>query len=75
MDEITQTIQKLQEEIIELQIVYTHQDKLITTLDGVIQDQFKQIEILKQQHKQLINQLEGLQQENNKNTYEKPPHY
>jgi uncharacterized coiled-coil protein SlyX len=75
MDDVKQTIQKLQEEIVELQIIYTHQNNLITTLDEVIQEQFKQIEMLKQRQQQLINQLEGLHQEKNNNTYEKPPHY
>ena len=44
-------------------------------LDEVIQEQFKQIEILQQQQKQLISQIEGLQPNKDKPTYEKPPHY
>ena len=75
MEDDKQTIEKMQEDIIELQIIYTHQENLIAKLDEVIQEQFKQIEILQQQQKQLISQLEGLQPNKEKSTYEKPPHY
>ena len=75
MEDDKKNIEKMQEDIIELQIIYTHQENLIAKLDEVIQEQFKQIEILQQQQKQLIGQLEGLQPNKETPTYEKPPHY
>lgn len=75
MDSNKQTIERMQNDIIELQIIYTHQENLIAKLDEVIREQFKQIELLQQQQKQLISQIEGLQPNKDKPTYEKPPHY
>ena len=75
MKDDKQTIEKMQNDIIELQIIYTHQENLITKLDEVIQEQFKQIEILQQKQKELISQLQGLQPNKDQPTYEKPPHY
>ena len=77
MDNIAQQIEDLQQQLIEMQIHFTHQERTIQALDSVIQEQYKEIELLKQQQKTLKDQLEGLQNSGlpSLTQYEKPPHY
>ena len=60
MESLEQQLQLLQHQLIELQINFTHQEKNIRELDSVIQEQYKEIDLLKQQQLSLIKQLEGL---------------
>jgi uncharacterized coiled-coil protein SlyX len=76
MDSIEKTLKEMQQQIYDLQIQFTYQESTIRALDEVIQDQYKEIDVLKQQQRQLMGQIENLKTPSSPTTqYEKPPHY
>ena len=76
MANLEQQVQTLQKQIIDLQIQFTYQEQTIRALDEVIQEQYKEIDTLKQQQAKLIKLLEVMNTTSGNTTqYEKPPHY
>jgi len=75
MSPLETKVQQLQQDLIELQIQFTHQTQTIRQLDEVIQEQYKEIDVLKQQNKSILKLLEAFQSSSLPASYEKPPHY
>ena len=72
------TTEELEQDIIELQIAYTHQEEHIQTLDSVVIALQKEIEALKAQIEYLqeqVNNPASPEQDVFTLVDEKPPHY
>ena len=75
MSPLETKIQQLQQDLIELQIQFTHQNQTIRQLDEVIQEQYKEIDALKEQNQSILKLLESVQSAPISGSYERPPHY
>lgn len=75
MSPLETKVQQLQQDLIELQIQFTHQHQTIRQLDEVIQEQYKEIDALKEQNQSILKLLESVQSAPTSGSYERPPHY
>ncbi len=70
------TISVIQQELVDLQIRFAYQERLVQDLDSVIQEQQKQIEKLIEYQKNLELKLDKVSNTEVFNLQEeKPPHY